>query len=85
MPPQLDSLPAFANPCRRFAWLIPAMIAAGFVLTLQVFYPGVMTYDSKYMYIDIESGHRGDWQSPVRTELWKLIDWVAPGPASVAP
>ena len=35
--------------CRR-------MIAAGFALTLYVFYPGVMTYDARYVYKDIAKG-----------------------------
>jgi hypothetical protein len=62
---------------------IGALIATGWVLTLVIFYPGIMTYDAKYVYEDIASGARGDWQSPVMTALWGLIDPVAPGAASM--
>jgi hypothetical protein len=60
-----------------------AMTAAGFGLTLRVFYPGVMTYDARYVYEDIAKGFYGDWQSPVMTALWSLIDPIAPGSGSM--
>jgi hypothetical protein len=59
------------------------MIAAGFGLTLHVFYPGIMTYDALYVYEDIGKGFYGDWQSPVMTVLWSLIDPIAPGSGSM--
>ena len=52
-------------------------------LTLLVFYPGIMTYDGKYVYEDIAKAVWGDWQSPVMTVLWGLINPVAPGAASM--
>jgi hypothetical protein len=45
---------------RRSILLILAMIAAGFGLTLQVFYPGVMTEDARYVDEDIAKGFLGD-------------------------
>ncbi len=66
---------------RRGALVIAAL--AGFALTLAVYYPGVMTFDAKYIYADVLTGFRGDWQSPVMTELWRLVDPIAPGPASM--
>ena len=30
-----------------------------------IFYPGIMTYDAKFVYEDIAKGVLGDWQSPV--------------------
>jgi hypothetical protein len=71
---------ARATPARL---LIAALVVAGIVVTLLVFYPGVMTYDAKYVYLDVLSGFRGDWQSPVMTSLWALIDPLAPGSASM--
>jgi hypothetical protein len=62
---------------------VAALIAAGYGLTLLIFYPGVMTYDAKFVYEDIAKGALGDWQSPVMTVLWGLIDPVAPGAASM--
>jgi hypothetical protein len=62
---------------------ILAMLAGGYALTLLVFYPGVMTWDARYVYQDIAKSTLGDWQSPVMTVLWTLIDPIAPGPASM--
>ena len=42
-----------------------------------------MTYDAKFVYEDIAKGVLGDWQSPVMTVLWRVIDPIAPGPASM--
>ena len=83
MPRFADSAPAAAMLSRRSGLLIIAMIAGGFGLTLLVFYPGVMTYDARFVYEDIAKGVLGDWQSPVMTVLWALIDPVAPGPGSM--
>ena len=49
---------------------VAVLIAAGFGLTLLIFYPGVMTYDAKFVYEDIAKGTFGDWQSPVMVWLW---------------
>ena len=60
-----------------------ALIAAGYGLTLAIFYPGIMTYDAKFVYEDIARGALGDWQSPVMTVLWGWIDPIAPGAGSM--
>jgi hypothetical protein len=76
-----DSTAAIPAGPRR---LIVGLVAlAGFALTLAVYYPGVMTFDAKYIYADVVTGFRGDWQSPVMTELWRFVDPLAPGPASI--
>ena len=62
---------------------IAALIAAGHCLTLAIFYPGIMTYDAKFVHEDIAKGVLGDWQSPVMTVLWGVIDPIAPGPGSM--
>ena len=67
---------------RRY-WPILVLAAASFALTLWLFYPGVMTYDAKFVYQDAMTGFRGDWQSPVMTSLWAWIDPIAPGSASI--
>jgi hypothetical protein len=59
------------------------LVTAGVALTLTVFYPGVMNYDARYVYMDGQKGFYGDWQSPVMTWIWKVIDPVAPGAASM--
>jgi hypothetical protein len=68
---------------RRSQLIVPVLALAGFALTLRIFYPGVMTYDARYVYSYIAAGRAGDWQSPVMTALWALIDPIAPGPASM--
>ena len=62
---------------------VAILLAAGFGLTLLIFYPGVMTYDAKFVYEDIAKGTMGDWQSPVMVWLWALIDPIAPGAGSM--
>jgi hypothetical protein len=62
---------------------VAALLAAGFGLTLLIFYPGVMTYDAKFVYEDIARGTMGDWQSPVMVWLWGVIDPIAPGAGSM--
>jgi len=68
---------------RRLRPAVAALIAAGYGLTLLIFYPGIMTYDAKFVYQDIGKGALGDWQSPVMTVLWSMIDPVAPGAGSM--
>jgi hypothetical protein len=68
---------------RRLHLAVAALIAAGYGLTLAIFYPGIMTYDAKFVHEDITKGVLGDWQSPVMTVLWGIIDPIAPGPGSM--
>jgi hypothetical protein len=68
---------------RRLYAAVAVLVAAGYGLTLAIFYPGIMTYDAKFVYEDIGKGVLGDWQSPVMTVLWGAIDPVAPGSASM--
>jgi hypothetical protein len=63
--------------------LVAILIAIGFGLTLLIFYPGVMTFDAKYLHEYALKGTMGDWQSPVMVWLWRLIDPVAPGAGSM--
>lgn len=65
------------------AWLPAALTAFGYALTLLVFYPGIMNYDARYVHLDSLKGFYGDWQSPVMTWLWRMIDPLAPGSASM--
>ena len=72
-----------ALPLWRRRLVILAIAAAGFALTLRIFYPGVMTYDAAYIYSYIAAGRAGDWQSPLMTALWSLVDPIAPGAGSM--
>jgi hypothetical protein len=63
--------------------IIAGITAAGFALTLYVFYPGVITFDALYIYKDMAKGTFGDWQSPAMLALWSFIDPIAPGTGSI--
>ena len=67
----------------RRALPVLVLIAACFALTLRIFWPGVMTWDATYVYSYIARGQAGDWQSPVMTWLWSVIDPIAPGAGSM--
>jgi hypothetical protein len=73
------------NPPRNGASriLIALAIAAGYALTVLVFYPGYVTVDARYVYADAQAWQFGDWQSPVMAALWRLIDPLAPGALSM--
>src|SRR4051794_37507533 len=68
---------------RGFYLALAVLIGAGYALTILIFYPGIMTYDAKFVHEDIAKGVLGDWQSPVMTVLWGMIDPVAPGAGSM--
>jgi hypothetical protein len=70
-------------PQRLLVGAAAALLATGYGLTLWIFYPGVMTYDAKFVYEDIAKGTLGDWQSPVMVWLWGVIDPIAPGAGSI--
>ena len=70
-------------PPRLLTASVAILLGIGFALTLAVFYPGVMTFDSKYLHEYAMKGTMGDWQSPVMVWLWALIDPLAPGAGSM--
>src|SRR6186997_2176674 len=79
---RIASIPVTSMPTP--SWLVVlALAAAGYGLTLYVFFPGVMTYDAKYIYEAIPDRQPGDWQSPLMGALWRWIDPLAPGAASM--
>jgi hypothetical protein len=63
--------------------LIVALAAAGFALTVLMAYPGYLTNDATYIYQYMQSWSFGDWQSPLMSMLWWVIDPIAPGPGSM--
>src|SRR5262245_49127617 len=80
----MSGTPESGRPTRLAAGFLPLLLVlAGFWLTLELFYPGIMNYDARYVYLDSLKGFYGDWQSPVMGWLWRTIDPVAPGSASM--
>lgn len=63
--------------------LAGVMACAGWTLTILVFYPGYLTRDASFVLNYVQTWHLGDWQSPLMTIVWWLIDPVAPGTGSV--
>jgi len=63
--------------------LILALAAAGFALAVLVFFPGYLTNDATYVYQYMQEWRFGDWQSPLMSMLWWVIDPISPGPGSM--
>jgi hypothetical protein len=63
--------------------LVCVLACAGFVLTILVFFPGYLTRDGTYVHTYVQTGYLGDWQSPLMTIVWRLIDPISPGSGSV--
>jgi hypothetical protein len=63
--------------------LVCVMASAGFVLTILVLYPGYLTVDAAYVHDYVQGWIFGDWQSPLMTIVWWLIDPISPGSGSM--
>ncbi len=63
--------------------LVCVMACAGFALTILVFYPGYLTRDATFVRGYVQTWHLGDWQSPLMTIVWWLIDPVSPDTGSM--
>jgi hypothetical protein len=63
--------------------LVLALAAAGFALTVFLFFPGYLTNDATFVYQFMRDWRFGDWQSPLMSMLWWVIDPISPGPGSM--
>jgi len=63
--------------------LVCVMASAGFALTILIFYPGYLTRDATFVRSYLQTWHLGDWQSPLMTIVWWLIDPISPGTGSM--
>ncbi|MFL6799946.1 MAG: hypothetical protein ACJ8F3_21350 [Xanthobacteraceae bacterium] len=77
--PSIVSASASAAKPRWPAWMMLLLIAASYVVTVLLFYPGYVTVDAQYVYAEAKAWQFGDWQSPVMGALWRLLDPIAPG------
>src|SRR4051812_43792686 len=68
---------------RSAIFLAVMTAAAGFALTVLAFYPGYMTNDAGFVYSYAKEWRFEDWQSPLMSMIWWLIDPIAPAPASM--
>src|SRR5215470_1875029 len=72
-----ETIAGKASSRQRASLLVLGMVAAGYALTVLVFYPGYNTADARYVYADAMAWRFGDWQSPAMAVLWRLIDPLA--------
>ena len=73
---RVDSSPA----ARRLSWLL---CAGGFLFDIVAFYPGQMSFDSAYTWWQARVGETSDTQSVMLIHLWRVLDWILPGPGLV--
>jgi hypothetical protein len=62
---------------------VVTLAVAGFALTVLVFFPGYLTNDAGYIYGFMKTWSFGDWQSPLMSVIWWLVDPIAPGSGSM--
>jgi hypothetical protein len=62
---------------------IALLVATGYVLTLVALFPGYLTTDASFVYAFMQEWMFGDWQSPMMSLLWWVIDPIAPGSGSM--
>src|SRR5436309_16134331 len=60
--------------------LILALAAAGFALTVFLFFPGYLTNDATFVHQYMQDWRFGDWQSRLMSMLWWVMDPFSPGP-----
>jgi hypothetical protein len=65
------------------SWRLAAIAAAGAVLTLVAFWPGVVSVDSIWQYEQAYSGIYWDHHPPLMAWLWAQIMYVVPGTAGM--
>lgn len=63
---------------RPAAWGL-GLFAVGLAATIAIYYPGIMTADTWYVYNDISAQNAGDWQSPVMVAIWGFLERFLPG------
>src|SRR2546423_14227608 len=63
--------------------LIATLAVLGFALTVVLFFPGYLTNDATFIYQYMRDWRFGDWQSPLMSMLWWVIDPISPGPGSM--
>jgi len=69
---------------KRFAGFAPWLAALlGIAITLLVFYPGYMSWDSSYQWWQARHGSFDATHPPLMAMIWQLVDRVWPGPGGM--
>lgn len=58
-------------------------VSGGFIIFWVIFYPGFMSYDSIIQYYQAKSFIFNDWQPPIMSFLWSVLDFFLHGPSSM--
>ena len=56
---------------------------ACFLLTLAVYYPGYMSFDSIYQLQGAREGVTDNWNPPMMAYVWRVLDRIVPGPGGM--
>jgi hypothetical protein len=67
----------------RAVVLVGMMACAGLALSILTFFPGYLTRDATFVRGYVQTWYLGDWQSPLMTIVWWLIDPLSPGTGSI--
>ena len=65
---------------RRAARTLGVAAAVLFAVSLALFWPGYVAYDSLAQYAQATSGHYEDWHPPIMARLWSLFGDRGPAP-----
>lgn len=61
-------------------WLLPVLALLLFALTVLVFYPGYLSWDSAYQWYQARTGQWDNVHPVVMTAIWSLTERAWPGP-----
>lgn len=76
----LKQTSGFPEQCRRSAFSQAFIALLGFIISIKMFYPGLMSGDSVDQYSQALRFSFTDWHPPIMAYIWALInDWI-PGP-----
>ena len=64
----------------RPAWSAWLAGAVGLALTLWLFFPGYMSWDSAYQWWQVRHGIVDPIFPPVMGGIWRVTEWLSPGP-----
>src|SRR5262252_2252046 len=69
---------------RSFAFYAPPLATLlGILITLVIFYPGIISIDASLQLQQARTGIYTDWYPPVMGWLWSFLDFVIPGPGGL--
>ncbi|MCK9488553.1 MAG: hypothetical protein M0Q42_03980 [Xanthomonadales bacterium] len=80
LPPAARPAPPATAPARFAPWLAAV---AGFALSLWLFYPGYLSWDSAYQWYQVRSGQWNNVHPVLMTLVWSATERLWPGPGGL--